>query len=66
MYDMKFISRAHGEFDSAETVMQLCHMNYCFLQSSVFARLSDNCKSDYYGMMNAYYGRLVRKEGGRV
>ena len=66
MYDMAFISRAHSEFDRAESVMQLCHMDYCFLQSWAFARLSDNCKSDYYGMMGAYYDRLIRKEGARA
>lgn len=66
MYDMNFITRAHGEFDTAETVMQLCHMDYCFLQSGIFARLSDNCKADYYGMMSMYYDRLVRKEGAHA
>ncbi len=66
MYDMNFISRAHGEFDRAETVMQLCHMDYCFLQSGVFSKLSDNCKADYYSMMGCYYDRLVRKEGARA
>lgn len=65
MYDMAFISWAHGDFEKAETVMQLCHMDYCFLQSGVFDRLSDNCKSDYYSMMGAYYDRLARKEGAR-
>ena len=66
MYDTNFITRAHQAFESAASLQVLCHVNFCMSTGATFAKLSDGCKSDYYGMMCSYYDQLVRKEGGRA